>query len=146
MDLKKFLHVFADEVLRLINIEREKLDLTPLETTANYKEIADIRAYETSSYFAHKRPNSSSCSTIYAENNLYYYLAGENIAYGFKTPEALVKAWMNSSSHKANILNKNFSYAGVGYYRGDNGLIYSSLLLCKPKITDEFRTKWHMAQ
>lgn len=130
--------VFTEEVLRLVNIERERLGLVTLKTTTTYNNKANTRAFETSVYFAHRRPNGTSCSTIYSDNNLYYYAAGENIAYGFQTPEALVKAWMNSSSHKANILNNKFIYAGVGYYYGNDGLIYNSLLLCKPKITDDF--------
>ncbi|MBR2563318.1 MAG: serine protease, partial [Paenibacillus sp.] len=47
-----------------------------------------------------------------------YSYAGENIAKGQKTPQEVVTAWMNSVGHRANILSKNFTHIGVGYYNG----------------------------
>ena len=44
-----------------------------------------------------------------------YAYAGENIAMGQRTPEIVMNDWMNSSGHRANILNENFDYIGVGY-------------------------------
>lgn len=44
-----------------------------------------------------------------------YKTAGENIAKGQKTPEAVVNAWMNSEGHRANILNPNYTQMGLGY-------------------------------
>ena len=44
-----------------------------------------------------------------------YRTAGENIAYGYATPEAVVTAWMNSDGHRANILNGSYTRLGVGY-------------------------------
>ena len=41
--------------------------------------------------------------------------SGENIAYGQSTPQQVMNAWMNSSGHRANILNENFTTIGVGY-------------------------------
>lgn len=41
---------------------------------------------------------------------------GENIAAGYSTPEAVVEGWKNSSGHRANLLNPNFTELGVGYY------------------------------
>ena len=44
-----------------------------------------------------------------------YRAAGENIAIGYATPEAVVNAWMNSPGHRANILNPSYTQLGVGY-------------------------------
>ena len=49
-----------------------------------------------------------------------YRTAGENIAKGQQTPEAVVKAWMNSSGHRKNILNPSFTEIGVGYAEQGN--------------------------
>ena len=49
-----------------------------------------------------------------------YRSAGENIARGQKTPEAVVNAWMNSSGHRANILNASYTEIGVGYVAEGN--------------------------
>lgn len=46
--------------------------------------------------------------------------AGENIAKGYTTPQAVVNAWMNSAAHRANILNASFIKIGVGYVSGGN--------------------------
>ena len=44
-----------------------------------------------------------------------YNYAGENIAMGYSSPEAVMTAWMNSAGHRANILSANFTTLGVGY-------------------------------
>lgn len=49
-----------------------------------------------------------------------YHTAGENIARGQQTPEAVVDAWMNSDGHRANILNSSFTQIGVGYVAEGN--------------------------
>ena len=49
------------------------------------------------------------------EAGVSYRTAGENIAYGQSTPQQVMNAWMNSSGHRANILNANYTTIGVGY-------------------------------
>jgi len=49
---------------------------------------------------------------------------GENIAYGQNTADEVMKSWMNSSEHKKNILNKNFTYMGIGTSTDKSGKIY----------------------
>ena len=50
--------------------------------------------------------------------------AGENIAWGQRSPEEVMNGWMNSSGHRANILNSSFKKIGVVYYVGANGRTY----------------------
>ena len=64
--------------------------------------------------FSHTRPNGASCFTALTEAGVSYARAGENIAYGQSTPEAVVQSWMNSSGHRANILSSSFTSIGVG--------------------------------
>jgi len=52
--------------------------------------------------------------------------AGENIAYGYQTPRALVSAWMHSAGHRANILNRHFHRIGVSGWRATNGVTYAT--------------------
>ena len=49
-----------------------------------------------------------------------YRTAGENIAKGYATPQAVVNAWMHSPGHRANILNATYTRIGVGYVEGGN--------------------------
>jgi uncharacterized protein YkwD len=52
--------------------------------------------------------------------------AGENIAYGYEAPRALVSAWMHSPGHRANILNRHFHRIGVSGWRAANGQTYAT--------------------
>jgi uncharacterized protein YkwD len=49
---------------------------------------------------------------------------GENIAYGYQTPDAVMTAWMNSPGHRANILNASYKVIGIGVAAAANGLLY----------------------
>lgn len=118
---------FAEEVLRLVNIERSKAGLSPLTTNATLKAAADKRAQETKTSFSHTRPNGSKFSTVLKEYGISYRTAGENIAYGQRSPQEVVNGWMNSPGHRANILNGSFGKIGIGVYQS-GGVIYWSQL------------------
>ena len=112
---------FAQEVVVLVNEERAKYNLQPLEMTDDALiRTAELRAEECIQSFSHTRPNGTSCFTAFKEMGVSYKRAGENIAYGFSTPQSVVNGWMNSEGHRANILDTTFTQIGVGcvYYRG----------------------------
>ena len=111
---------FAKEVVRLVNIERANVGVQPLEFSEELTERADVRAEEIVGVFSHTRPDGSDCFSILRGIN--YRTCGENIAAGKSTPEAVVDQWMNSSGHRANILNGNFKYLGVGYCYDENSM------------------------
>jgi uncharacterized protein YkwD len=54
------------------------------------------------------------------------------LSLGYTTPEAVVKAWMDSPSHKTNILDPDFKYIGIGYYVNNTGTIYCSQIFFTP--------------
>lgn len=114
----------AKKVADLVNQERAKAGLAPLEVKVNLQTAAQVRAKEIEKSFSHTRPNGSSFSTVLAENGVDYRGSGENIAWGQRSPEEVMKGWMNSEGHRANILNKNFKYIGVGYHVNSNGTGY----------------------
>lgn len=107
---------YVEQVVTLVNIERAKVGLPALNMSEDLNRAAQIRARETVQSFSHTRPNGSSFSSVLKENGISYRGAGENIAWGQRTPEAVVNAWMNSEGHRANILNKNYTSIGVGYH------------------------------
>lgn len=129
---EKAIAEFKAEVIRLVNIERKKAGAPAVNAMNELAEAADVRAKESAKSFSHTRPNNTRSFTVLGEFSLNYRAAGENLAYGFKTPEALVKAWMDSKSHRANILNPIFTYLGIGYYKNENGRIYASQLFYTP--------------
>jgi len=117
-------HAFIREVVDLVNAERAKEGLSPLTLDTKVSAAAQVRAKECEQSFSHTRPNGSSFATALKEQNVSYRNAGENIAWGQRSPEAVMNAWMNSSGHRANIMNANFTTIGVGYYQNANGTNY----------------------
>ena len=75
-------------------------------------------------YFSHTSPTYGSPFDMLHNFGISYKTAGENIAMGYATPEAVMNGWMNSSGHRANILNKNFKYIGVGNLQNSSGAQY----------------------
>jgi len=126
---------YLAKVFKLVNEARTDAGLNALTGLDALKPLADLRAAEASVQFSHKRPDGRSCGTVFADGGLYYSYAGENLAYGFAEPEALVKAWLNSKSHRDNLLSSNFLSAELGYYINENGTIYCSMLLYTAKAS-----------
>jgi len=108
---------FENEVIRLVNEQRSKNGLKPL--TANW-ELSRVARYKSQDmvdnrYFSHTSPTYGTPFQMIRAFGLTYRTAGENIAYGQRTPQAVVNAWMNSNGHRANILNASYTQIGVGY-------------------------------
>lgn len=118
---------YQQEVLRLVNIERQKAGVAPLTMDNTALTAAAMkRAEELQELFEHTRPDGSDCFTVLKEYKVPFpselsYCAGENIAYGQRTPAEVVNAWMNSPGHRANILKDRFSQIGVGYFKDQQG-------------------------
>ena len=104
---------FPYEVLRLVNVERAKVGATPLRFAKDLEASAFVRATELPQKFSHTRPDGSTCFTAMAKRG---HILGENLAGGQTSPQQVVQAWMDSKTHRENILNKNFTELGVVYY------------------------------
>ena len=74
----------------------------------------DIREKEIETSFSHTRPNGEKPFTA-IPSDFIYSGAGENIADGQRTPAQVVKEWMESPGHRANIMNPEYDYIGVGF-------------------------------
>lgn len=104
----------AQAVLAEVNAARAQNGLSALTLDANMNRAAAVRAAELAQSFSHTRPNGSRGLTALNEAGVSYRMAGENIASGQQTAQAVVSAWMNSSGHRANILSASFGRMGVG--------------------------------
>ena len=71
-------------------------------------------------YFSHTSPTYGTPFQMMKSFGITYKTAGENIARGYNTPESVVNGWMNSSGHRANILNATYTRIGVGYVKDGN--------------------------
>lgn len=111
---------FATQVVKLVNAERAKAGLGALTSDALLDKVAmaKVKDMSNNNYFDHQSPTYGSPFDMMKQFGVTYSYAGENIAKGQKTPQEVVTAWMNSAGHRANILSKNFTQIGVGYYNG----------------------------
>lgn len=113
---------YEREVIRLVNDIRIDNGLKKLAENWELSRVARYKSQDMHDmgYFSHTSPVYGSPFTMIKNFGLSYRTAGENIARGQKTPEAVVSAWMNSSGHRANILNSAYTQIGVGYVPDGN--------------------------
>ena len=113
---------FEQEVIRLVNEQRVKNGLNPLTENWELSRVARYKSQDMvdNRYFSHTSPTYGSPFQMIRDFGISFRRAGENIAYGQRTPQAVVNAWMNSSGHRANILNASYTQIGVGYVADGN--------------------------
>lgn len=117
--------VFASEIttsklIELTNQERINDNLPPLSINSKLEEAAVNKANSliTNQYFSHTSPDGKNFSEWIKEVNYEYVYAGENLAMDFITAEGVVKAWMNSESHKKNILSPLYDETAIAITSG----------------------------
>lgn len=126
---------YRSEILRLVNIERKNANLPPLiedkrlDTLAEKK--ANIMAREEN--LSHTAGGYKSFSDIVKEAGILYWNVGENIARNWRTPEEVMKAWMNSQGHRTNILSEKFTLIGIGKAVNEKGDIYWTQIFIKER-------------
>ena len=109
--------VHAQQVLTLVNRERAANGLSALRLDDTLSRYAAVKSQDMhdNGYFSHTSPTYGSPFDMMKSFGITYNYAGENIAMGYSSPEAVMTAWMNSAGHRANILSANFTTLGVGY-------------------------------
>lgn len=121
------------EVFNLINQQRANNGLSALKIDAEVQRVARIKAQDMvdNNYFAHNSPIYGTPFNMLKNFGISYKTAGENIA-GNSSNSAAVTAWMNSSGHKANILNSGYNYTGIGVVSSPKyGKIYVQMFIGK---------------
>ena len=104
----KYDYKMAFEVLNEVNKQRTASGAQPLTMDKELLDAAMFRAHEISVFFQHVRPNGEDCFSVSE------LMMGENIAAGQKTSAQVMKGWMNSPGHRANILDKSYNSIGIG--------------------------------
>ena len=120
------LEVLADDVFRLTNRERTNAGLPNLQSSPQLSPVALFRAGEIIIRLDedHRRPDGRDFYTILDDYVVDYVLAGENLAAGQTSPAEVVRAWMDSRSHRDTILNPDYRFLGVGVTMDHNGRLY----------------------
>jgi len=110
----------AQEILRLLNIERKKRGVCELVLDKELTEAAMLRAAETTHCFSHTRPDGTKCFTACGK------MSGENLVYLYnnnnyqKDAAEAMKLWMSSDGHRENMLNGRYKSIGIGAIKADN--------------------------
>ena len=114
------------QVINLVNHERSKEGKRELQIDESLLESCDIRAEELPILFSHTRPDGSSCFSVI---KTVHSAAGENIARGDASAEAVMSGWMNSQGHRNNILSENYTHIGVGHYNHEGTSYWVQLFI-----------------
>lgn len=103
------------QLLNLINNKRQENGLNQLETLPKLQEVAILKADDMvkNMYFAHESPTYGSPFNMMQNFGITYKTAGENIA-GNSTIDGALNSWLESESHKKNILSTEYNYIGIG--------------------------------
>jgi uncharacterized YkwD family protein/spore coat assembly protein SafA len=123
-----------EQVLNLVNQERQKAGLKPLAMDWELSRVARTKSQDMAqkNYFSHQSPTYGSPFDMMKQFGISFRMAGENIASGQRTPEEVMQSWMNSQGHRANILKPEYTHLGVGYYRGGSyGHMWTQMFIAK---------------
>lgn len=125
------LSAFEQQVVELTNKERAKNGLSALKVDEQLSKAARAKSVDmqTKNYFSHTSPTYGSPFDMMKQFGVTFRGAGENIAMGQRSPQEVVNSWMNSSGHRANILNKSFTHIGVGH--ASNGNYWTQMFITK---------------
>ena len=109
-------YTYASNALELVNQVRAKAGRKKLTMGSQLQEDAMRRAEEIAVYFSHVRPCGESCFSAFTNS---YTKAGENIAAGHEEPSQVMEDWMDSTLHRQNILDRDFTEIGIGCFKAD---------------------------
>ncbi|MFF9839814.1 CAP domain-containing protein [Streptomyces sp. NPDC013740] len=114
---------YVDQIVALVNTEREKAGCSPLRSDAKLRTAAQEHADDMSArhYYAHESPEGRNAGDRISAAGYTWSTWGENIHRGPHTPAQAVEDWMNSEGHRRNILNCAFEDIGVGVTLAANG-------------------------
>ena len=117
----EFAIVTSAKLIELVNNERIANGLKPLKINDKLSQAAEGKAQDMliNSYFAHTSPTGTTPWYWLDKNDYNYVAAGENLAKDFTDSEYVHKAWMNSPSHKTNIMNENYQEIGIAVVEGE---------------------------
>ena len=113
-------NITPEKIVELTNVERVKLGLPPLRINSLLSEAARQKAADmfAFNYWAHVSPSGRTPWSFFNDVGYKYQYAGENLARDFRDPDSVVRAWMNSPSHRENIVNPKYQEIGVAVVDG----------------------------
>lgn len=121
------------KVIDLVNRQRAQNGLSALKANWEVGRVARYKSQDmiNKHYFDHQSPTYGSPFNMMENFGIKFNAAGENIAYGQRTPQDVMNDWMNSPGHRSNILNPTYNQIGVGVAKSANGTYYWTQMFIK---------------
>lgn len=121
------------KVIDLVNQQRAWNGLSALKANWEVSRVARYKSQDmiNKNYFDHQSPTYGSPFNMMENFGIKFNAAGENIAYGQRTPQDVMNDWMNSPGHRSNILNPTYNQIGVGVAKAANGTYYWTQMFIK---------------
>jgi len=117
---------FEYQIIAMVNRERAKAGLRPLAPDDRLSKIARLKSGDmlVHNYCGHESPVYGGPFDMLADFGINYRRAGENVAKGYGTPEAVMTGWMESPGHRNNILGPDYEKIGVGVAKDSFGTVF----------------------
>lgn len=114
--------ISPDGLLTSTNAVRQTEGVSPLTEHIALSKAAQAKADDmvTRDYWSHSGPNGEEPWSFVDNSGYKYRVVGENLAYGFTGNDEVIHGWLNSHSHRANMLGKDYRHVGFGIAQGDN--------------------------
>lgn len=115
-----FADITKSMLVNLVNQTREANGIKPLVENQKLDQAAQLKAENmvANNYFAHTSPTGITPWYWFLQAGYNYKYAGENLAIGFYDSAEVFNAWLNSPSHRANIINPNYTQVGTAVLGG----------------------------
>lgn len=112
--------ITSSKIFTLTNIERQKQNLPPFHYNSVLSQSAESKAKDmfANNYWAHNSPKGTTPWDFFKNAGYRYSVAGENLGKDFYDNESLIKAWMDSPTHRDNIVNDKYQEIGIGVVNG----------------------------
>ena len=126
-------------IFDLINNARSKQGVAKLSADSTVFKVARLKVQDmvNNNYFSHTSPTYGSPFKMLKTYNVSYKVAGENIA-GNPSLEAAVNAWLNSSTHKQNLLSNSYNYIGIGVEKSDTyGYVITAMFIRQITVKEQ---------
>lgn len=123
--------ITPEQVIELTNQRRMERGLNPLQLNSVLNEVAQRKAGDmfAFNYWAHVSPSGRDPWSFFQEANYRYLYAGENLARDFMNSSSVVDAWMNSPTHRTNILNNHYQEIGLAVVDGTLNGVETTLVV-----------------
>lgn len=124
-------NITPERIIEITNQKRGEQGLPPLSVDNKLNDAAQRKAGDmfAFNYWAHNSPSGRTPWTFFNEAGYRYLYAGENLARDFMNPESVVDAWLNSPSHRDNLMNPNYKEIGIAVVNGTLNGVETTLVV-----------------